>query len=80
MNLDARKILLIQEFLRIDNEKIIGALENFFYKTQSENFEKNLKPMSLEQFYQEIDQALEDEKNNHLMLAKDLKQKIQAWS
>ena len=80
MNLEARKILLIQEFLRIDNEKIIGALENFFYKTQSENFEKNLKPMSLEQFYQEIDQSLEDEKNNHLMLAKDLKQKIQEWS
>ena len=80
MNLEARKILLIQEFLRIDNEKIIGALENFFYKTQSENFEKNLKPMPLEQFYQEIDQSLEDEKNNHLMLAKDLKQKIQEWS
>ena len=80
MNLEARKLSLVQEFLRIDNENIIGALEKFLHKSKSDFFEQNLKQKSLQQFYQEIDQALEDEKNNHLMLAKDLKQKIQAWS
>ncbi|WP_434979132.1 hypothetical protein [Daejeonia sp. YH14] len=80
MNLEARKISLVQEFLRIDNEKIISALENFLYKNKSEFFEQNLNPMSLEQFNREIDQALEDEKNNRIISAKDLKQKIQKWS
>lgn len=80
MTLEARKISLIQEFLRIDNEKIISALENFLSKHKSDIFEENLKPMSTEQFNKEIDQALEDEKNNRTILAKDLKAKIEKWS
>ncbi len=80
MNLEARKLSLVQEFLRIDNENIIGALEKFLHKSKSDFFEQNLKPKSLQQFYQEIDQALEDEKNNNLVPAKDLKDKIQKWN
>lgn len=80
MNLEARKISLVQEFLRIDNEKIISALEKFIHKNKSEIFEQNLNPMSLEQFNIEIDKALEDEKNNRVISVKDLKQKIQKWS
>lgn len=80
MNLEARKISLVQEFLRIDNEKIISALEKFLHKNKSEIFEQNLNPMSLEQFNIEIDKALEDEKNNRVISVKDLKQKIQKWS
>ena len=80
MNLEARKISLIQEFLRIDNEKIISALENFLHKNKSEIFEQNLKPMSLEDFNREIDKALDDEKNNRIISAQDLKKQIQKWS
>ncbi len=80
MNIEARKISLVQEFLRIDNEKIISALENFFHKNKSEIFEQNLNPMSLEQFNREIDKALEDEKNNKIISTKDLKKQIQKWS
>lgn len=79
MNLEARKISLIQEFLRIDNENIISALENFLHKNKSEFFEQNLKSMSLEEFNIEIDQALDDEKNNRLISAKNLKKQIQKW-
>jgi len=80
MNLEARKLSLIQEFLRIDNEKVISALENFIHKNNSEVFEQNLKPMSLNQLNIEIDQALDDEKKNRLISAKDLKNQIQKWS
>ena len=76
MNLEARKLSLVQEFLRIDNEKIISALENFLLKNKSEIFEQDLQPMSLEQFNREIDEALEDEKNNRIISAKKLKEKI----
>jgi hypothetical protein len=80
MNLETRKIILVQEFLRLDNEKIINAIENLLYKSKSEFFEENLKPMTLKQFNDEIDKALDDEKNNRLINAKDLKSKIQKWS
>lgn len=80
MNLEARKISLIQEFLRIDNEKLITALENLLYKTKTEFFEENLKPMSLEDFNREIDKAINDEEKNRLIPAEDLKKKIQKWT
>lgn len=79
MNLEARKISLVQEFLRIDNEKIIIALENLLHKRKSELFEENLKPMSLDQFNNEINQAIDDSNNNRLISAKDLKSKVQKW-
>lgn len=79
MNLEARKISLVQEFLRIDNEKIIIALENLLHKRKSELFEENLKPMSLDQFNNEINQAIDDSNNNRLISAKDLKSNVQKW-
>ncbi len=79
MNLEARKILLVQEFLRIDNEKIINALENALHKIKSENFDENLKPMSLEEFNDEIDIAIDDADNNRITNVADLKNKIQKW-
>lgn len=80
MNIEAKKLPFIQEFLRIDNEKIINALENLLHKSKSEVFEEKMKPMSIEQLNSEIDTAIEDEKNNRFTNAKDLKQKIQEWS
>lgn len=80
MNLEARKISLIKEFLSIDNEIIISALENFSHKNKSDTFEGSLKPMSVEDFNREIDKALEDEKDNRIISVLDLKKQIQKWS
>ena len=80
MNLEARKISLVQEFLKTDNEKLITALENLLYKRKTEFFEENLKPMSLEVFNKEIDKAINDEEDNRLIPAEDLKKKIQKWT
>lgn len=79
MNLETRKISLVQEFLRIDNEKIISALENLLHKSKSESFDENLKAMSLDRFNNEIDKAIEDENNDRLININDLKNKIQKW-
>lgn len=79
MNLEARKILIVQEFLRLDNEKIITAVESLLHESKSEIYEQSLKPMSMEQYNNEVDKALEDEKNNRLINVKDLKQKVKGW-
>lgn len=79
MNLEARKLSLIQEFLRIDNEDIINELENLLQKSKLEEYEQSLHPMSLAQFNEEIDQAIEDDKNDRLISSDDLKLKIPKW-
>ena len=48
MNLEARKISFVQEFLKLQNEEIIDGLEKFLRKQKAELLESNLKPMSLE--------------------------------
>ena len=77
MNLETRKLTFIQEFLRLQNEEIVSGLEKLLRKRKIEMLENNLKPMSLKQFNKEIDQALDDSKNERLIKASDLKDTIQ---
>ena len=79
MDLQTRKITFVQEFLRLQNEEIISVLENILRKKKLDLYELNQKPMSMEQFNNEIDQALEDSKNGKLTKAADLKEKIKKW-
>ena len=79
MNLEARKIMFVQEFLRLQNEEIISGLEKLLHQRKAELFERNLKPMSMEHFNQEIDRALDDSKNDRGTEANELKAKIQKW-
>ncbi|MBV7440676.1 hypothetical protein KRX57_04520 [Weeksellaceae bacterium TAE3-ERU29] len=81
MNTEARKISFIQDYLKINDERILNAVEKFFYKTKSEVFEeKSFKPMSLEVFNNEIDKAIEDENNNKITDTETLKKRIQKWT
>ena len=80
MDLESRKILFVQEFLRLENEEIISGLEKLIRKRKAEIIEKDLKPMSLEQYNAEIDRAMEDSKNGRMTKATDLKLKIQKWN
>ena len=79
MDLQTRKITFVQEFLRLQNEEIISVLENILRKKKLDLYELNQKPMSMEQFNNEIDQALEDSKNGKLTKAADMKEKIKKW-
>jgi hypothetical protein len=79
MDLQTRKITFVQEFLRLQNEEIIGTLETILRKKKLDLYELNQKPMSLEKFNAEIDQALEDSNNGRLTKATDLKEKIKKW-
>lgn len=80
MDLEARKISFVIEFLKLQNEEIISGLENLLRKRKAELIEENLSPMTIEQYNEEIDKALEDSKNGRMIKATDLKTKIQKWS
>ena len=80
MNLEARKISFIQEFLRLQNEEIVIGLEKLLHKRKAELIDMEMKPMSIEQFNNDIDQSEDDFKNGRIISANDLKAKFKKWS
>jgi hypothetical protein len=79
MDLEARKISFVQEFLRLESEEIVIHLEKILHKQKVELLDQEMKSMSIDQFNKEIDQSLDDSKNGRIISAKDLKSKIQKW-
>jgi len=80
MDIQTRKLLFIQEFLRLQNEEIITGLEQMLKKKKFELFGNKPEPMSMFQFNNEIDQALLDSENNRVIEATELKNRIQEWA
>lgn len=76
MDLQTRKISFVQEFLRLQNEEIISALEGILRKKKLELYEMNQKPMSIDHFNNEIDKALEDSRSGNIIKAEELKEKF----
>lgn len=79
MNIEARKISLIQEFLKIDNEDLINKLDKFLHDEKKKIYEEDLRPMPLDSFYSMIDQAEDDAANGRVIEVNDLKKEIEKW-
>jgi hypothetical protein len=79
MNIQARKLVLIEEFLRISDENLITKLESFLRNEKKITRERNLKPMSLNEFHEMIDQAKKDSDAGHVISHQDLKNKVKTW-
>lgn len=79
MDIQARKLNLIEEFLKISDENIIEKLEYFINIEKQKQYDKDIKPMSLDEFYDMIDQAKQDKANGRLVSHEDLKERIKSW-
>jgi hypothetical protein len=79
MNIQARKLVLIEEFLRISDEILIIKLESFLRNEKKITRERNLKPMSLNEFHEMIDQAKRDSDAGNVISHQDLKNKVKTW-
>lgn len=79
MDLEARKISFVQEFLRLQNEEIVNQLENLLHEQKVQLLDLEMKPMSRDQFNKEIDQSINDVAQNRITSSKDLKSRIRKW-
>lgn len=75
MDIQTRKIKVVQEFLTIENEETVSRFERLLKKERDSKF----KPMSLSELNRRIDQSLEDSKNNKLTEVDDLISEIEKW-
>lgn len=64
MNLEARKIEFVQEFLKLQSEEVISRLENILKNEKREAEQHFFTSMSEEQFNKRIDQSELDFQNN----------------
>lgn len=79
MNIQTRKLVLIEEFLRISDENIISKIESFIKQEKKVSHEENLKPMPLKEFNDMIDQAKRDSNAGRVISHNELKKKVKTW-
>ena len=80
MDLQTRKLELIQEFLKIQSEDVISRLENILKKENKRSGHEDFKPMTIEEFNSRSAQSMQDSKNGRLIEASELKDKIDKWN
>lgn len=79
MNIQARKLVLIEEFLRINDESLISKLESFIREEKKISRERNLRPMPLNEFHEMIDHAKKDSEEGRVISHQELKKKVKTW-
>lgn len=79
MNIEARKLVLIEEFLHIQDESLINKLESFIREERKISHERNLCPIPLNEFYEMIDRALRDSESGKVISHKELIKKVKTW-
>jgi predicted transcriptional regulator len=79
MNIQARKLILIEEFLRISDENLITKIESFIKQEKKASLEKSLNPMSINEFNEMIDQAKRDSEAGRVISHQELKKKVKSW-
>ena len=72
MNIEARKIEFIQEFLKLQSEEVITKLEKLLKKEQKASDDHLSTPMSEEELNKRIDQSESDFLNNRFKSSSEL--------
>lgn len=72
MNLEARKIEFVQEFLKLQNEEAISRLEKVLKKEKQATDQRTLEPMTREELDKRIDQSESDFRNRRFKSSSEL--------
>jgi hypothetical protein len=79
MNIEARKIEFVQEFLKLQNEEAISKLEKILQIESDYTGNTKTEPISAREMNKRIDQSMEDSKNGKLTEVNDLLAEIDKW-
>ena len=79
MDLQTRKIHFIQEVLRVKNENIIEKLEKILHQERKKVIDKELSPITIEEFNSLIDKAENDSENDRMFNAGEILKDIDTW-
>ncbi|SFD05674.1 hypothetical protein [Algibacter pectinivorans] len=72
MNLEARKIEFVQEFLKLQSEEAVSRLEKILRMEKNASNERLSEPMTQEELNKRIDQSESDFQNNRFKSSSEL--------
>lgn len=72
MNLEARKIEFVQEFLKLQSEEAISRLEKILRKEKNASNERKFEPMTQEELNKRMDKSESDFRNNRFKSSSEL--------
>lgn len=79
MDIQARKIHFVQEFLRVADDELVTKLEKLLRIERKKKLEKELSPMTLKEFNEIIDKSENDFANGRVTEARNLLKQIDSW-
>ena len=77
MNLEARKIEFVQEFLKLQSEEVISRFEKILSAETKVSEEQNFKPLTQTELGERIDKSESDFENNRFKTSSELLEKFQ---
>jgi hypothetical protein len=79
MDIQARKLHFIQEFLRVADEELVAKLERVMVVERKKQLQSEIYPMSMAEFNNAIDESENDFKNGRVTSAKNVLKLIDSW-
>ena len=79
MDILARKLNLIEEFIQISDESLIEKLEDLIHSEKKALHDREFSPMSLPEFHQMIDKAIVDKNEGRVISHNEMKRKVESW-
>lgn len=79
MNIQEKKLKLIEEFLRISDEQVLDKLEAIIRTESQKKYSEDIKPMSINELHEMIDEAKLDYQNGRVTTHEDLKKEVLTW-
>jgi hypothetical protein len=79
MDIYAKKLNFVREFLKVSDEELIDKLEKFLRAERRKKNPKKLKPLTIEELNEIVDKSEEDFKKGRAKEAKDLLTKTDRW-
>lgn len=77
MNLEARKIEFVQEFLKLQSEEVISRFEKILSAETNISEEQIFKPLTQNELDERIDKSESDFENNKFKTSSELLKKFQ---
>jgi hypothetical protein len=79
LDIQSRKIALLEAFLNLQNEEILGQLEVLIRTDELTLRKTSLQPMSLQSFEERINASLEDAANDNVISSAALISELEEW-
>ena len=79
MDIQARKINFIQEFLRVADNELVTKFEKLLKVERKKQLEKELRPMTMNEFDEIIDKSENDFSNGRVTESRNLLDQIDSW-